>query len=281
VLSHDRSAADTRLVVAVAVVAASARRLGLSAPLVLTVVGLLASFLPGVPDYQVSPEVVLIGFLPPLLYAAAIRTSLVDVRQNREAIGILAIGAVVFTTFGVGLVAWTVIPGVGSLPLWRSRGRVTTGRRRGDDHRAASQHAATDRVDPRGREPAQRCDGPRRPAHKRRRDRDHGVDLDGRAGLRPRRRWRHRGRARHVALLAKARRRVDDVVLDTTLSLVAPFLAYLAAEAVNASGCARGRHRRSACSGTRHPPSSRHRPELAEQTNWQTSPSSSRTPSSY
>jgi CPA1 family monovalent cation:H+ antiporter len=101
------------LVVAVAVVAASARRLGLSAPLVLTVVGLLASFVPGVPDYQVSPEVVLIGFLPPLLYAAAIRTSLVDVRQNREAIGILAIGAVVFTTLGVGLVAWRVIPGVG------------------------------------------------------------------------------------------------------------------------------------------------------------------------
>jgi len=101
------------LVVAVAVVAAAARRLGLSAPLVLTVVGLLASFVPGVPDYRVSPEVVLIGFLPPLLYAAAIRTSLVDVRQNREAIGILAVGAVVFTTFGVGLVAWSVVPGVG------------------------------------------------------------------------------------------------------------------------------------------------------------------------
>src|SRR6476620_2925240 len=99
-------------VVAVAVVAAAARRLGLSAPLALVVVGLLASFVPGVPEYHVEPEVVLIGFLPPLLYAAAIRTSLVDVRANRQAIGILAIGAVVFTTLFVGLVTLWVVPGV-------------------------------------------------------------------------------------------------------------------------------------------------------------------------
>src|SRR4051812_36069657 len=91
-------------VVAVAVTAAASRRLGLSAPLVLVVVGLLASYDPGVPEYHVDPEVVLIGFLPPLLYAAALRTSLVDVRANRQAIGILAVGAVVVTTLLVGLV---------------------------------------------------------------------------------------------------------------------------------------------------------------------------------
>ena len=100
------------LVVAVAVVAASARRLGLSAPLVLVVVGVLASLIPGMPEYHLDPDVVLIGFLPPLLYAAALRTSLVDVRANRQAIGILAVGAVAFTTVLVGLVAWAVIPGV-------------------------------------------------------------------------------------------------------------------------------------------------------------------------
>ena len=100
------------LVVAVAVVAAGARRLGLSAPLVLVVVGVVASLIPGMPEYHVDPDVVLIGFLPPLLYAAALRTSLVDVRANRQAIGILAVGAVVFTTVLVGLVAWAVIPGV-------------------------------------------------------------------------------------------------------------------------------------------------------------------------
>ena len=100
------------LVCAVAVVAAGARRLGLSAPLVLVVVGVLASYVPGVPEYHLEPEVVLLGFLPPLLYAAALRTSLVDVRANRQAIGILAVGAVAFTTVGVGLVAWWIVPGV-------------------------------------------------------------------------------------------------------------------------------------------------------------------------
>ena len=100
------------LVVAVAVVAAGARRLGLNAPIVLVVAGVLASFVPGVPEYRLDPEVVLLGLLPPLLYAAAIRTSLVDFHANRQAIGILAVGAVVFTVGAVGLVVWAVVPGV-------------------------------------------------------------------------------------------------------------------------------------------------------------------------
>src|SRR5471030_1100109 len=73
------------LVIAVAIVAGGARRAGLSAPLVLVVVGVVASLVPGVPEYRLDPGVVLIGVLPPLLYAAALRTSLVDVRANRQA----------------------------------------------------------------------------------------------------------------------------------------------------------------------------------------------------
>src|SRR3954453_5560809 len=96
----------------VGVVPATARRLGLSAPLVLVVVGVAVSLVPGVPDYRISPDVVLIGFLPPLLYAAALRTSLVDVRANRQAIGLLAVGAVIFTTLLVGLVVYKVVPGM-------------------------------------------------------------------------------------------------------------------------------------------------------------------------
>ena len=67
---------------------------------------------PKVPDYRLDPEVVLIGVLPPLLYAAALRTSLVDVRANRQAIGILAVGAVIFTTIVVGVIAWLLLPKV-------------------------------------------------------------------------------------------------------------------------------------------------------------------------
>jgi CPA1 family monovalent cation:H+ antiporter len=100
------------LVVAVLVVTAVARRLDWPAPLCLIAVGVGASYVPGVPDYQLSPEVVLVGLLPPLLYSAAIQTSLLDYRRLRGPIALLSVGLVVFTTFGVGLVAWAVIPGL-------------------------------------------------------------------------------------------------------------------------------------------------------------------------
>jgi monovalent cation/hydrogen antiporter len=102
------------LVVAVLAVTAIARRLDWSAPLCLIGVGVIASYIPGVPEYHLSPEVVLVGLLPPLLYSAAIQTSLLDYRRLRGPIALLSVGLVVFTTFGVGLVAWLVVPG---LPL--------------------------------------------------------------------------------------------------------------------------------------------------------------------
>jgi CPA1 family monovalent cation:H+ antiporter len=102
------------LVVAVLVVTMVARRLDWSAPLCLIAVGVAASFVPGVPDYHLSPEVVLVGLLPPLLYSAAIQTSLLDYRKLRGPIALLSVGLVVFTTFAVGVVAWLVVPG---LPL--------------------------------------------------------------------------------------------------------------------------------------------------------------------
>ncbi len=102
------------LVVAVLVVTAVARRLDWSPPLCLIALGVGASFVPGVPDYHLSPEVVLVGLLPPLLYSAAIQTSLLDFRKMRGPIALLSVGLVVFTTFAVGLVAWAVVPG---LPL--------------------------------------------------------------------------------------------------------------------------------------------------------------------
>jgi CPA1 family monovalent cation:H+ antiporter len=102
------------LVVAVLAVTAVARRLDWSAPLCLIAVGVAVSFVPGVPEYQLDPEVVLVGLLPPLLYSTAIQTSLVDFRRLRGPISVLSVGLVLFTTAGVGLVAWLVIPG---LPL--------------------------------------------------------------------------------------------------------------------------------------------------------------------
>ena len=52
----------------------------------------------------------LIGFLPPLLYAAAIRTSVIDFRANRRSIAQLSVLLVVVTALGVGLITWLILP---------------------------------------------------------------------------------------------------------------------------------------------------------------------------
>ncbi|MET0234190.1 MAG: Na+/H+ antiporter [Kibdelosporangium sp.] len=102
------------LVVTLLIVTAVARRLDWPAPLSLIVVGIAAAYIPGIPEFELSPELVLVGLLPPLLYSAAIQTSLLDFRKMRGPITLLSVGLVLFTAIGVGLVAWAVIPG---LPL--------------------------------------------------------------------------------------------------------------------------------------------------------------------
>jgi Na+/H+ antiporter len=94
----------TLLAIAVAV-SALADRFSVSAPLVLIVVGIVGSYLSFVPDIELTPEIVLLGLLPPLLYAAAIRTSLVDFRANLRPIALLSVGFVLFTTVCVGFLA--------------------------------------------------------------------------------------------------------------------------------------------------------------------------------
>lgn len=98
------------LIGAATALAALARRFGLSEPLVLTLAGLAASYVPAVPVVHLEPEVVLLGLLPPLLYTAALRTSLVDFRTNLRTIASLSVGLVLFSTFVVALVVWWLLP---------------------------------------------------------------------------------------------------------------------------------------------------------------------------
>lgn len=99
------------LVVAISVaVSAITERRDLSTPLVLIVVGIVCSYLPFVPDVALTPEVVLVGLLPPLLYSSAINTPLIDFAANRRPIALLSVGLVVFTTLGIGLLAWWLLP---------------------------------------------------------------------------------------------------------------------------------------------------------------------------
>src|SRR6476620_5993696 len=88
------------------------RWIGVPSPLLLVVAGVGASFLPFVPQVHLEPEVVLIGLLPPLLYAASISSSLVDFNTYRRSILLLSVGAVVFTTLGVGWLVHEMIPGI-------------------------------------------------------------------------------------------------------------------------------------------------------------------------
>jgi CPA1 family monovalent cation:H+ antiporter len=100
------------LTAVVITIAGLSRRFDLPTPLVLVALGAAASFLPFVPQVHLTAELVLVGFLPPLLYATALKTSLVEFKANRRAILLLSIGLVVFTTLGVGVVVHLVIPSV-------------------------------------------------------------------------------------------------------------------------------------------------------------------------
>src|SRR5215212_6751686 len=97
------------LLVAVAGLALLARLLHIPYPIFLVIGGLVIGFLPGVPKIELPPNMVLLIFLPPLLYAAAFFTSLRDLRANVRPISLLAIGLVVTTTLSVAAAAHWVI----------------------------------------------------------------------------------------------------------------------------------------------------------------------------
>ena len=98
------------IAIAVLVSTAVATRLDVPAPLLLVLVGVAGSYLPQVPDIHLESEIVLFGLLPPLLYAAAQGTSLVDFNANRRPILLLSVGLVVFTTVGVAAVTKLLLP---------------------------------------------------------------------------------------------------------------------------------------------------------------------------
>lgn len=98
------------LLIAIALLAGIARRLSLSYPIVLVVAGLLSSFLPGLPQVPLPPNLVFLIFLPPLLFAAAWQTSWLDFKYNIISISSLAVGLVFFTATGVALTANFFMP---------------------------------------------------------------------------------------------------------------------------------------------------------------------------
>ena len=100
------------LVAVVVAVAAAARRFGLLAPILLMVVGLGLSFVPSFPVPELSPEFVIVGILPPLLYVAALEISVPAFRFNLRPIMLLAVGHVLFIAALVGYAVHLFLPAV-------------------------------------------------------------------------------------------------------------------------------------------------------------------------
>ena len=92
--------------------AIGADRLRLPYPIVLVVGGVALAFGSGLPRVEIPPELVLVIFLPPLLFGAAWLTSWRDFAANLRAISLLAIGLVIATTVGVAAVAHALVPGM-------------------------------------------------------------------------------------------------------------------------------------------------------------------------
>lgn len=102
------------LVAGSAAVAGAARRSPVPAPLLLVAAGLAVSYVPGVPDYTLQPDVILPLLLPPLLYTSASDSSYLDLRAQSRPVALLSVGYVLFATVVVGWAAYRLIPG---LPL--------------------------------------------------------------------------------------------------------------------------------------------------------------------
>ncbi|WP_230486961.1 Na+/H+ antiporter [Nocardioides anomalus] len=215
-----------------------AEKVDVPAPFLLVVVGVIASYVPWVPNVELSEDVVLFGLLPPLLYAAAQSTSLIDFRVNKRPILLLSVGLVAFTTAGVAVVTHLLLPGV-TWPVAFAIGAVV----------APPDAVAATAI-------GRRIGLPRRVV----------TILEGESLLNDATALVALGTAvsliggghfsvPHVGLdfllaagggvlvglvfffvVARVRKHLQDPVLDSALSLVVPFLAFAVSEEVHASG---------------------------------------------
>lgn len=226
------------LAVGVLVCTEVARRIDVPAPFLLIAVGVAASYVPQVPQVYLDHDVVLLGLLPPLLYAAAQQTSLVDFRANWRPILMLSVGLVLFTAVGVAVVVrllvpdlpWAVALAIGAVVAPPDAVAATAiGRRIGLPRRVVTilegeslVNDATALVTLRTALAVAAGSGL-----------DAGevtVDFVVAAG----------GGAligfAFFVVVAKVRKLIADPVTDSALSLVVPFAAYVGAEELHASG---------------------------------------------
>lgn len=101
------------LLAAVLALTTVANKILIPYPILLVIGGLILGVVPGLPTVTLSPDLVFLVFLPPILWAAAYFTSLREFRHNLRPISLLAVGLVLVTTAAVAAVAHTVLAGIG------------------------------------------------------------------------------------------------------------------------------------------------------------------------
>lgn len=111
-LTNEQLLVFLALLVAVAAMLIVAPTLRVPYPIVLVVGGVAMGFVPGMPELELPPDLVLVFVLPPLLYAATFFTSLHELKVNMRPIGLLSVGLVIVTMVVVAAVAHAVIDGL-------------------------------------------------------------------------------------------------------------------------------------------------------------------------
>lgn len=100
-------------VLIIVAVSALAPRVGVASPVLLVLVGVGCSYLPGVPVIAIEPSWFLAIVLPPLLYSAAVNMPATDFRRDVKTIGALSVGLVIVSAFGSGLLINWLVPELG------------------------------------------------------------------------------------------------------------------------------------------------------------------------
>ncbi|MDR1237577.1 MAG: sodium:proton antiporter [Propionibacteriaceae bacterium] len=112
-------------VLVVVLVTTLAPKIGVAAPLVLTLVGIGISFLPIVGPIEIDPEWILAIVLPPLLYSTAVNTPTMEFRRDLSTISVFAVLLVVVSAVGVGFLLTWLVPGL-ELPIGIAVGAIVS-----------------------------------------------------------------------------------------------------------------------------------------------------------
>lgn len=112
-------------VLVIVAVSALAPKVGVASPVLLVLVGVVFSYLPHLPVIEIEPEWFLGLVLPPLLYSAAVNMPATDFRRNIGTIGALSVSLVIVSAFAAGLLIYLFVPQIG-LPAAIAIGAVVS-----------------------------------------------------------------------------------------------------------------------------------------------------------